>query len=124
MMPIQIIRLPGRDGSFNDFLAIAPTDMTIDDAVQLANAVISKKNEEYEQSDTGDCDDGLSVEASICAELASMGFGIGKEVIDVHETNTWDGSHEFDSKQKAILAAYEAKNAISAVLSKTLIPKI
>lgn len=120
--PLQIIRFPSNDSWDSDFFAIAPSGMVLEDAVKLANAVICKKNQQYNETDDGTCDDGLSVEVSICAELASMGFGIGKSALVSQSTITWDGDHEFDAEQKSILAAYKAKKAISTVLSKTSKP--
>jgi hypothetical protein len=124
MMPVQIIRLPAYNSSFDDLFAIAPLNMSIEDAIQLAKAIICKKNHECNESDSGNCDDDLQLEESICAELTSMGFGIGEKAINMHETIAWDCAPDFDVEQKAILASYEAKIAISAVLSNTAKPKI
>jgi hypothetical protein len=117
-MPVQIIRLPSYDAASHDYLAIAPADIPIEDSIQLACAVIRKKNHEYKISNDGFCNDGLSVEESIITELESMGFGFDEKAIIVRSTLYWDRAHEFSAEDTSILASYAAKKAISAVLSK------
>lgn len=109
--PIRLIVLPSSVDAGCDFLALAPPSLSLDDAHQLVEAVIRKKNQEDYDNDGG-CDDGLEVEASIKAELTRMGFVIERAGLDVKKAIAWDDEHRVTPESENALNAWKAQQAI------------
>jgi hypothetical protein len=74
----------------NDFFAIAPAGMSIDEAIEKADEVIMAANIEDAANEEGGCDDGLTVEESIKRRLGEIGFVFP----EIRSTIAWDDHYE------------------------------
>ena len=121
--PVHLINFPSEDGGEYDFIGIAPKDMSTQDALALANAVIKTHNKARLDAEEDEGGDGNGLDLStmtqaIRAELVTMGFAFERQGFEKSDTVMYDQVGDISDYEQTVLDAWSAKQAVNKVLAR------
>lgn len=122
---VNLLHFRGEDGEDEDFYALAPDHMQMEDAKKLANAVIREQTQLA--SNHGACGgseeytrDGETLRDGILNRLKSLGYHIANESKLEIGAATWDCRPFPTDESISLLAAADAKIRIEQIVATSI----